>query len=76
MRFHQQVPPGGLDKRAITGDFLLVIQLEDVKEAGSLASFGLSGCCDGVDTLKWMVPVCTAVEFLALTMCLAISMIW
>lgn len=63
-------------KREITGDLLLVIQLEDVKEAGSLVTPGFSGCCDGVNILRWMVPVCTAVEFFALLACLAILMKW
>lgn len=80
MRFQeQQYPPAKKRRKRAAGtteDLLLVIQLEAVREAGSLASFGFSGCCDVVDTLRWMVPVCTAVEFLALLLCFAISMIW
>nr|XP_034339414.1 uncharacterized protein LOC109620404 [Crassostrea gigas] len=75
LRFQRLIESRRRKRQMVTGDLLLVIQLEDVKEAGSLASFGFSGCCDGVDTLRWMIPVCTAVEFLALLMCFAISMI-
>lgn len=59
-----------------TEDLLLIIQLKAVREAGSLASFRFPGCCDGVDTLKWMVSLCTAVELFILLVCLAISIIW
>lgn len=74
MRFQEQ--KYARRKREVTGDLLLVIQLEDMREVGRLGSSGFSGCCDGVNTLRWMVPVCTAIEFLALLACLAISMKW
>eukprot|EP00105_Crassostrea_gigas_P044189 XP_019928337.1 PREDICTED: uncharacterized protein LOC109620404 [Crassostrea gigas] len=75
LRFQRLIGNRRRKRQMVTGDLLLVIQLEDVKEAGNLASFGFSGCCDGVDTLRWMIPVCTVVEFLALLMCFAISLI-
>lgn len=80
MRFQEQQYQTAKKRRkraaGTTEDLLLVIQLEAVREAGSLASFGFSGCCDGVNTLKWMIPVCTAVELFILMVCLAILIIW
>lgn len=66
-----------------TPDLILVIEIQDVKEAsdtGSLSSgssdTSTSGCCDDVSTIRWMVPVCTAVELIVLIVCCSILLKW
>lgn len=61
-----------------TPDLILVIEVEDVKEAsdtGSLSS-GSSGCCDDISTIRWMVPAFTAVVLFVLIVSCSILLIW
>lgn len=61
-----------------TPDLILVIEVEDVKEAsdtGSLSS-GSSGCCDDISTIRWMVPAFTAVVLVVLIVSCSILLIW
>ncbi|XP_052683238.1 uncharacterized protein LOC128163651 [Crassostrea angulata] len=60
-----------------TPDLILVIEVEDVKEAsdtGSLSS-GSSGCCDDISTIRWMVPAFTAVVLFVLIVSCSILLI-
>uniref|UniRef100_K1QP73 Uncharacterized protein n=1 Tax=Magallana gigas TaxID=29159 RepID=K1QP73_MAGGI len=51
-----------------TPDLILVIEVDDVKEASDTVSLssGSSGCCDDVTTIRWMVPAFAAVVLVVL----------
>ena len=53
------------------GDLVLLIELQDVQETSES-----SGCCSDVSTIKWLVPVCSSIELLAIVGCSTILLFW
>lgn len=61
-----------------TPDLILVIEVDDVKEASDTVSLssGSSGCCDDVTTIRWMVPAFAAVVLVVLIVSCSVLLIW
>ena len=55
----------------VGGDLVLLIELQDVQETSDSSS-----CCSDVSTIKWLVPVCSSIELLAIIGCSTIMLFW
>ena len=71
MRFEEEVVEGKRKKRAVGEDLVLLFELQNVLEPSDS-----SGCCSDVSTIKWLVPVCTSIELLAMILCSTILLYW
>ena len=62
---------GDVEVDVFGGDLVLLIELQNVQETSDSSS-----CCSDVSTIKWLVPVCSSIELLAIIGCTTIMLFW